>query len=191
MSICDYSCTSHPYSQQTSLSPTQTCTIRSDGCPPSKRNKEEGAGKLEADVEIPSCQDSSTAARQDTRRRIEDAPLSCKYLYLVFGRASVLCDLLCRKNASLHGQGTNLSPSVCVAYIPRRPLRPSATRTLRSWRGIPDWRTEKLPQGSAVPKSVPPKIPGIPHDCLRPPESGWISWIQRILEWQSGFRASL
>ena len=154
-----------------------------------KKKKE--PGKLEADVEIPSCQDSSTAARQDTRRRIEDAPLSCKYLYLVFGRASVLCDLLCRKNASLHGQGTNLSPSVCVAYIPRRPLRPSATRTLRSWRGIPDWRTEKLPQGSAVPKSVPPKIPGIPHDCLRPPESGWISWIQRILEWQSGFRASL
>ena len=41
------------------------------------------------------------------------------------------------------------------------------------------------------PKSVPPKIPRIPHDCLRPPESGWISWIQRILEWQSGFRASI
>ena len=125
----------------------------------------------------------------------EDALRMLLYLanifILSFWPESVLCDLLCRKNASLHGQGTNLSPSVCVAYIPRRPLRPSATRTLRSWRGIPDWRTEKLPQGSAVPKSVPPKIPGIPHDCLRPPESGWISWIQRILEWQSGFRASL
>ena len=66
---------------------------------------------------------------------------------------------------------------LCVTHIPRRPLRPSATRTLRSWRDIPDWKKVVCPKIRAFPKSqeFPPPLSetsGIWVDILDSKDSG-------------------
>ena len=64
--------------------------------------------------------------------------LSCKYLHLVFGPASALCDLLYRKNASLPGTGTNLfayPTSQGGHWGQQHPATPwSCEETFQTWR---------------------------------------------------------
>ena len=112
------------------------------------------------------------------RIRIEDASLSCKYLHLVF--ASALCFVICcaGKMRPCSDDGDKFVQLLfCVTHIPRRPLRPSATRTLRSWRDIPDWKKVVCPKIRAFPKSqeFPPPLSetsGIWVDILDSKDSG-------------------
>ena len=95
------------------------------------------------------------------RRRIEDGPLSCKYLHLVF--ASALCFVICcaGKMRPCSDDGDKfVQLLLCVTHIPRRPLRPSATRTLRS--GERHSRLEGREEGGVSQNPRLPKIPRIP-----------------------------
>ena len=150
---------------------------------PCQRETKKELEKTKVNVEIPPCQAcSSRSGRCALRMRaftksilqISTSPLWTS-----------ICALwsLVQEKCVLARDGDKF---VCVSHIPRRPLRPAApSHTLKLWGDIPDL------EAAGGPKSLPPKIPGIPQDCLRPLESRWISWIQKILEWQSGFRASM